>query len=317
MALDLAESPPDVHYEQQEELLAGLQAVERRISPKFFYDERGSELFAEICELPEYYPTRTEIGILQAHSESIASVIGRNCELVEPGAGNCAKVRHLIADLQPAAYLPLDISGDYLMAAVEELRRACPGLNVTPVVADFNDDFHLPEQRGEGRRVVFYPGSTIGNFEPDAAREFLARAAVLVGSGGGLLIGVDLHKDAATLNAAYNDSQGVTAAFNLNILRHANRLLGANFSTECFEHQAFYNEDERRIEMHLESTRAQQIDCSGTTLEFHAGERIHTEYSYKYSLEDFSRLAVSAGFTSRASWVDERDWFSVQYFEVR
>jgi dimethylhistidine N-methyltransferase len=316
MALNLVEEGVDLHNKQRSELLAGLLANPKYINAKFFYDERGSQLFGEICELPEYYPTRTEIEIFKSHSAAIARVIGPDCELLEPGAGGCEKVRHLIADLQPAAYRPMDISRDYLLAAAGRLSRDYPGMEVTPVVADFSSGFELPDFMGAGRRVLFYPGSTIGNFMPDAARAFLVRVATLVGAGGGLLIGVDLHKDTETLNAAYNDAQGVTGEFNRNILHHANRLLGADFMPELFDHVAFYNEEARRIEMHLESQIDQDVDCGSTELHFAAGERLLTEYSYKYSLDDFSRLAASAGFTPRMAWVDERDWFSVQYFEL-
>jgi dimethylhistidine N-methyltransferase len=314
MALDDYYTTPDVHSEQREELLAGLLSRPRSINPKFLYDERGSELFSRICELEEYYPTRTEVEILDRQSADIARVVGAGCELVEPGAGNCEKVRYLLHDLQPSAYLPLDISGDFLLEAAERLRESFPQLDVQPVVADFNETFDLP---GTGeRRVVFYPGSTIGNFEPDGAGVFLRRAADLVGPGGGLLVGVDLHKDSAILNAAYNDSEGVTAAFNRNILLHANALLDADFDPGQFEHVAFYNEDKQRIEIYLESRADQQVRCDGALLEFQAGERIHTEYSHKYTVEGFARMAAEAGFTPRACWIDDDELFSVQYFEV-
>ncbi len=313
MALD--DKPiTDVHAAQREELLAGLLNPPRFINPKFFYDERGSELFERICELEEYYPTRTEIGIFNRESAAIAATVGAGCELVEPGAGSCEKVRYLLADLAPTAYLPLDISRDFLLDAAQRLREDFPALEVRPVVADFGAAFDLPE--ASARRVLFYPGSTIGNFEPAGAREFLSRAAALVGSGGGLLIGVDLHKSSEVLDAAYNDSLGVTAAFNRNILRHANRLLDADFDPEQFEHVAFYNAPAQRIEMHLESRSAQQVRCDGALLEFAAGERIHTEYSHKYTPEGFAELAAEAGFHARGCWLDDASLFSVQYFEV-
>ena len=255
----------DVHAQQSEELLEGLDDRPRRIDPKFFYDERGSELFSRICELDEYYPTRTEIGIFRDRSADIARAIGPDCELIEPGAGACEKVRHLLY-LRPGVYRPMDISGDFLLAACRDLQSEFPDLDVRPLVADFNADFDVPARKGTGRRVVFYPGSTIGNFVPAAARRFLGRVAELVGEGGGLLIGVDLHKDPAILNAAYNDGEGITAAFNRNILLHVNRLLDAEFDPERFEHVAFYNEREQRIEMHLESREAQQVRCNGSTL---------------------------------------------------
>ncbi len=304
----------DVHSTQREELLAGLASPPRFINPKFFYDERGSELFARICELDEYYPTRTEIGIFSRDAAAIAATVGTGCELVEPGAGNCEKVRYLLSDLAPAAYLPLDISRDFLLDAAQRLREDFPELEVRPVVADFGAAFDLPA--ASARRVLFYPGSTIGNFEPAAACEFLTRAAALVGKGGGLLIGVDLHKATGVLDAAYNDSQGVTAEFNRNILCHANRLLDADFDPGQFEHVAFYNATEQRIEMHLESRTAQQVCCDGAVLEFTAGERIHTEYSYKYTTQGFAELAAEAGFAARGCWLDDDSLFSVQYFEV-
>jgi dimethylhistidine N-methyltransferase len=316
MDLGLAETPANVHGELRDELLAGLLASPKYINAKFFYDEQGSALFGEICDLPEYYPTRTEIGILKTHGKSIAAAIGPDCVLFEPGAGNCSKVRHLLSDLQPAAYIPLDISGQYLLSAAMELREEFPGLLVEPLIADFSGEFELPRLGGDGRRVLFYPGSTIGNFMPPAARDFLARIAGLIGSGGGLLIGIDLHKDTDILHAAYNDSRGVTARFNRNILLHANHLLDARFAPEMFDHVAFYNEDERRIEMHLQSQQEQRVPCGDRMLKFYAGERLLTEYSYKYSLDDFSSLAVSAGFTPKASWVDEQNWFGVLYYEI-
>lgn len=315
MALDLSRIK-NVHGDQRDELLAGLSERPRSIDPKFFYDERGSELFSQICEVEEYYPTRTEVGILTSQSDSIAEAIGPDCELIEPGAGSCEKVRLLVPDLNPAAYLPLDISGDFLMSAAQGVRDDFPGLQVHPVVADFKQAFDLPETGGTGRRVVFYPGSTIGNFEPAEAKNFLRRAAELVGQGGGLLIGVDLHKDSDTLNAAYNDAAGLTAAFNLNALQHANTLLDADFDLDAFEHVAFYNEAEQRIEMHLESRADQQVRCNGTVLDFVAGERILTEYSHKYTVEDFSRLAAEAGFSAQACWMDPDQLFSVQYFQA-
>lgn len=314
MALDDFSTPTDVHSELRDELLEGLTSRPRYINPKFFYDERGSELFSRICELDEYYPTRTEIDILDSQSEEIAAVVGSGCELVEPGAGSCEKVRHLIDDLKPSAYLPLDISRDFLLESAERLREDFPDLEVRPLVADFSEEFELPESAA--KRVLFYPGSTIGNFEPGAAGAFLRRAAAMVGAGGGLLIGVDLHKSSEVLNAAYNDSQGVTAEFNRNILRHANELLDADFDPEQFEHVAFYNEREQRVEMHLESCAAQRVQCRGDLLEFEAGERIHTEYSHKYTIDGFGQLAADAGFLARECWIDSDRLFSVQYFEA-
>lgn len=314
MALDDVPKPANVHADLREELLEGLRSPPRSINPKFFYDERGSELFSQICELEEYYPTRTEIEILASRSEAIADVVGAGCELVEPGAGNCEKVRYLLDDLRPSAYLPLDISRDFLLESADRLRDDFPQLEVKPVVADFSEAFELPESAA--RRVLFYPGSTIGNFEPDAAEAFLRRVADLVGEGGGLLIGVDLHKDPAVLNAAYNDSRGLTAQFNRNILHHANELLDADFDPDNFEHVAFYNEPRRRIEMHLESRVPQQVRCDDCVLEIAAGERIHTEYSHKYTVDGFGALAAEAGLEPRHCWTDSDRLFSVQYLEA-
>jgi len=316
MALEQAVAVPDVHADLRAELLAGLRHRPRSINPKFFYDERGSELFSLICEAEEYYPTRTEIAILQRYSGEIADAVGDHCLLLEPGAGACEKVRYLLADLRLDAYLPLDISGEFLLNAAARLREEFPALTVHPLVADFNEHFALPELGGDAHRVVFCPGSTIGNFTPQDAQAFLARAATLVGAGGGLLIGVDLHKPSSILNAAYNDAAGYTAAFNLNVLAHANRLLQADFDPDGFRHVAFYNEEKRRIEMHLESRCAQRVACPDTVLEFGEGERIHTEYSHKYTIDSFAELAQAAGFTPQACWTDPDDLFSVQYLEV-
>lgn len=316
MALDIVRSTRDAHADLREELLVGLQASEKYINPKFFYDERGSTLFSQICELPEYYPTRTEIGIFRSRALAIAEAIGPDCLLLEPGAGGCEKVRYLLPALTPAVYLPLDISAEFLMASVGSLRSEFPAIPVQPLVADFTAGFEFPEVQAAGRKVLFYPGSTIGNFTPAQAQLFLSQAAVQLGSGSGLLIGVDLHKSSDTLNAAYNDSQGVTAAFNLNILEHCNSLLEANFDLKQFEHLAFYNADERRIEMHLVSKLDQRVQGSNLNIEFYAGEKLLTEYSCKYSREDFEQLATQAGFQPRQYWQDDEALFGVYYFEV-
>ena len=320
MALDVVDEPVGrtaaVHCALREELVAGLQAVDKYINAKFFYDEQGSKLFARICELSEYYPTRTEIGILQRHADDIAACIGPDCMLLEPGAGACEKVRHLLPALNPGVYLPLDISADFLLASVAQLRTELPGLRVQAVVADFTGDFELPAVDVMGRKVLFYPGSTVGNFMPQQALEFLSRVAAQVGSGGGLLIGVDLHKGSAILNAAYNDSEGVTAAFNLNVLAHCNQLLAANFDTRKFAHLAFYNVQQRRIEMHLVSQQQQRVCGADFDIELQAGERLLTEYSYKYNPGDFTRLAAAAGFGRRCLWQDDAGLFGVFYFEA-
>jgi dimethylhistidine N-methyltransferase len=318
MALDAmpASFPGTVHGAQSEELLSGLRAEHKYINPKFFYDERGSRLFSQICELPEYYPTRSEISIFNHHAQSIAASLGKDCAVIEPGAGNCEKIRHLLPAVQPAAYLPLDISREYLLASTADLAPQFPELTILPQVADFNSSLKLPSLIDDHRKILFYPGSTIGNFTPVQAQAFLSRIADTLGPGAGLLIGFDLHKDSAILNAAYNDSQGITESFNRNILHHANTLLNANFAPERFQHLAFYNDTERRIEMHLVSNEFQVVESDGGTLEFGAGEKIHTEFSYKYSIEDFSLLAAEAGFESRQHWQDENNWFAVQYLEL-
>jgi dimethylhistidine N-methyltransferase len=297
-------------------LLQGLLEADKSIDPKFFYDEVGSSLFADICKLPEYYPTRTETGILKENADAIAEAVGRGRALVEPGAGACEKIRHLLDALAPSDYLPIDISGDFLQDAVERLRAAYPGLTVRPITADFSAEFSLPELAAQSPPVLFYPGSTIGNFTPTAAASFLHRTSGILGPGSGLLIGYDLHKDSATLNAAYNDSQGLTARFNRNILVHVNKLLGADFNPGRFDHLAFYNTDEQRIEMHLVSQAKQSVRCRGKLIHFEPCERIHTEYSYKYSRESFREMAAVAGYTSRGHWSDPRDWFVVEYLEA-
>ena len=317
MALDaVLDRTANVHESLREELLDGLLADEKFINPKFFYDELGSSLFAEICTLPEYYPTRTEVSIYREHDDNIAASVGRGRVLVEPGAGACEKVRHLVSALEPASYVPIDISGDFLQEAVADLREEFPALPVHPVAADFNEELELPPLQDSAPPLLFYPGSTIGNFTPEQAAEFLSRTAERLGSGSGLLIGYDLHKDSETLTAAYNDARGVTARFNRNILTHANNLLGTEFKTDAFDHLAFYNEDNQRIEMHLVSRDAQTLSCGDHDIEFTAGERIHTEYSYKYTVADFSDLADRAGYRSHEHWTDPQEWFAVHYLEA-
>ena len=311
----LTENNIDTVYDRlQTELIDGLSADNKSIDPKFFYDEKGSALFARICELPEYYLTRTETAVLKHNAAEVAGLIGEGCVLIEPGAGNCEKVRYLLPALELQAYIPMDISKEFLQQAASELANQFPGLKIVPMAVDFSDDFDIPAHAG--RRILFYPGSTIGNFMPDKALQFLARMRDVVGENGGLIIGVDLHKDRTILDAAYNDSQGVTAAFNRNMLYHVNRLLDADFEPENFQHKAFYNEDERRIEMHLVSTRSQSVNCDGEQIDFPEGEDILTEYSYKYTVESFTELATRAGFTLQQNWLDDDNWFSVLFFQA-
>ena len=298
------------------ELLSGLERTEKTINPKFFYDERGSQLFDRITTVPEYYLTRTEIDILTRHAEAIAGCMGASPVLIEPGAGNCGKVRYLLESIRPAVYLPQDISADFLYQTTGDLVRLYPWLRVHPLVGDFSTGIALPNNLPAGRRVVFYPGSTIGNFEPSSAIRFLRSMRDLVGSDGGLVMGVDLQKDPHILNAAYNDADGITAEFNLNILANVNKILDTDIVIENFSHHAFYNTDEHRIEMHLVSECDQEIHCFDGCLRFSAGETIRTEYSYKYTEQDFARLAQEAGFTLNKSWLDEEGLFSVHYLEV-
>ncbi|WP_076997397.1 L-histidine N(alpha)-methyltransferase [Variovorax sp. KK3] len=298
------------------EMFEGLSRSARSISPKFFYDAAGSQLFDRICDLPEYYPTRTEMRILTEHASEIAEVIGPNAEVVEFGAGSLTKVRLLLdAFRSPRRYVPIDISGEHLEAAAQRLRADYPQLAVQPVVADYTMPLVLPARgEGMGQRVGFFPGSTLGNFSPDEALAFLQLAQRLL-RGGGLLLGVDLVKDPALLHAAYNDSQGVTAAFNLNLLRRANRELGSDFDLEGFTHAAFYNSPLRRIEMHLVSRRAQQVMLDGQRFDFEEGETIHTENSHKFTVDGLRALAVKAGLRPAAVWTDPDRLFSVHWLQ--
>lgn len=300
------------------DVLAGLRRSPRSIPSKYLYDERGSQLFERICELEEYYPTRTELAITRKHLTEIADCLGPRCLLVEYGSGSSLKTRILLDRLEdPAGYVPIDISREHLARSAAELDAAYPNLDVLPVCADYTGDYDLPRPRRPARHVVVYfPGSTIGNFTPPAARDFLAHVAEVCGPGGGLLIGVDLVKDRETLERAYDDAEGVTAAFNRNLLARANRELGADFDLDAFAHVALWNGELGRIEMHLESLRDQEVRVAGERLRFRAGERIHTENSYKYELEQFAALAGSAGLGLVEVWTDPERLFSVQYLEA-
>jgi dimethylhistidine N-methyltransferase len=301
----------------RDDLLAGLTAPAKRIPCKYFYDERGSRLFDLICEVPEYYPTRAEMEILATRGREIAAAVGPDAALVEFGAGSARKVRLLLDRLcRPAAYVAIDISREHLLRAAGALARDYPRLPVAAVVADYMRPLELPDmvRRGGARPVVFFPGSTVGNLDPPEAVAFLRRVAE--GTGGGLLIGVDLKKDAGILNAAYNDARGVTAAFNLNLLLRANREVGAGFDLRAFAHRAFYERDKGRIEMHLVSRRAQVVDIGGLGIRFSAGETIHTENSYKYAVDEFREMAGAAGWTPRAVWTDAGGLFSLHYLEA-
>lgn len=293
------------------ELLAGLRGAPRRISSKYFYDERGSQLFEQITRQPEYYPTRTEHTILQQHAADIARVLGTQRVLLEPGAGSCKKVRLLLEALQPAAYVPLDISGDFLCQAAARLAEEYPWLGITALRADFTRLPTLPESLPAAPRCLFYPGSTLGNFTRTEARHFLCHAARLIGADGQLLLGIDLHKDHRQLDAAYNDAAGMTAAFNLNVLAHVNVLLEADFDPTAFRHIARYHRGYRRVEMYLESRRPQRVRCAGEIVRLRRGERILTEYSCKYTRQGFHRLAWSAGLGTTGYWQDKDGLFAV------
>ena len=304
---DLHPAPADFRAE----VLSGLARSSKRLSPKFFYDRRGSQLFDAITELPEYYPTRTEIGILKKHGETIADFLGEDCLLLELGSGSSKKIRVLLDALKPAAYMPMDISREHLLGSAQALVADYPALEVHAACADFAADFELPYCPEHLSRAAFFPGSSIGNFEPAQARELLQRVADYLGEGGKLLIGVDLKKDAGVLHAAYNDEQQVTAAFNLNLLQRINRELGADFDLQAFSHDAFYNSSEGRVEMHLVSRSEQTVTVAGESFEFDEGETIHNESSYKYDVEEFLSLAERAGFVSDQVWTDDQQLFSV------
>jgi len=298
------------------EVLNGLACKAKRLSPKMFYDQRGSQLFDAITRLPEYYPTRTEIAILRSQGNAISEHLGHGSILVELGSGSPLKIRVLLDSVHPAVYVPVDISGEHLRDTAGDIARDYPGLQVEAVCADYSTGLKLPELPADVPRVVFFPGSSIGNFEPPAAIGLLRDTARYLGHGGALLIGVDLKKDRRRLDAAYNDSQQLTAAFNLNLLTRINREAGADFNIARFAHRAFYNEAQGRIEMHLISTCAQQVRVNGHHFRFEDGEGIHTENSYKYSVDEFHELAVQAGYDPEQTWTDPEQLFSVHCLRV-
>lgn len=307
---------PDVQRAQASpavmaELEAGLGCDKAFISPKFLYDGLGSRLFESICELDEYYPTRTEQWIFSRHGAAMAQAVGPGCALVDLGAGNCAKAAGLFGLLHPAQYVPVDISGEFLADAVERLRLRFPDIEMTALPLDFSARLELPRTVHADRRLFFYPGSSIGNFTPDEALAFLGRVRAQCGPDGALLIGIDLVKDSALLNAAYDDALGVTAAFNLNVLRHLNRLMDADFDLRQWRHVAFYNEALRRVEMHLEARDDTRVCWAGGGRHFGRGERIHTEYSHKYRPADALALLGGAGFRATGVWTDDAGWFAV------
>ena len=301
------------------EAVYGLSRPQKTLPCKFLYDEQGSRLFNEICELDEYYPTRTETRILCDNIDEIVTLIGGGCRLVEFGSGTSTKTRHLLTHLPSlAAYIPIDISGPQLLESAAQLASEFPGVEINPLEADYLDTLEIPDTiRNARRTVAFFPGSTIGNFEPVAAIAFLRKIAFLCGSEGGLLIGVDRKKTRRILESAYNDRKGVTASFNLNILTRANRELGADFDLSAFRHRAPYNETQSRIEMRLVSQRAQTVHFDAQEFSFEEGEYIITEHCYKYALQDFVGLAWSAGFELVRNWEDRNRLFSVLFLRVR
>ncbi len=302
----------------REDVLRGLRRPDKELPCKYFYDETGSRLFEQICELDEYYLTRVELGIMRAGAAEMARRLGEGCLLIEYGSGSSRKTRLLLDRLRnPAGYVPLDISREHLARSARALAARYPGLVVLPVCADFAEPFALPPTPPAARRVVYFPGSTVGNFGPEEAVALLRRIAALCGPGGGLLIGVDLKKDARVLEPAYNDRKGVTAAFNLNLLARINRELDGDFRLDRFRHRAFYDARHGRIEMQLVSACRQTVRVDGTSVAFHEGESVRTEYSYKYSPDDFRRMAAAAGLDVEQVWVDDGRMFSVQYLSVR
>ena len=293
------------------DVLAGLGKHPKQVSPKYFYDTTGSDLFEQITRLPEYYPTRTELGILRDRGDEIAALLPKEAALVEFGAGATTKVRLLLKTCAVAAYVPVDISADFLQSQARALRADLPALKVHPVAADFTETFALPAEVSALPKVGFFPGSTIGNFEPHEAQRFLRRAAEILGEGALIILGVDLEKDEKALHDAYNDAAGVTAKFNLNLMVRMNRELGTNFDLAAFDHRAIYNREHSRIEMHLISNRPQMVRVCGRSISFTTGESIHTESSYKYSIPRFYNLARATGWTPLSTWTDSERMFSV------
>lgn len=323
--------PPFVLYDFQPstdslcfDVVRGLARTPKELPPKYFYDEAGARLFERITRLPEYYPTRTEIGILNSHAEEIAARIGPDAQIIEFGSGSGEKTRILLRQLdRPAAYLPIDISREQLIDFATDITRSMPGLKVFPICADYSAEVRLPRvEEGVARKIGFFPGSTIGNFEPLEAERFLRRVRVLVGAEGAFLLGVDLRKSPELLEAAYNDAEGITAAFNLNLLQRINRECGADFDLGGFRHHALYEPEEGRIEMQLVSTREQVVTMPNPTergtrcsIRFRAEEALITEHSYKYDSTTLEDLARAGGWSIAELWMDEREWFALVLLE--
>ena len=298
-----------------EDVRSGLSMTPKALPSKYFYDEEGSRLFDRITELDAYYPTRSEVSIMTEWADEISARVGPNAVVIEYGSGSSAKTRILMDALEsPAGYVPIDISREHLIAAARSMKADYPDLEVLPVCADYSQQISLPNTSGDaGCRLVFFPGSTIGNFDPSEAQDFLRRVAITADA---LLIGIDLVKEVDVMEAAYNDSEGVTAAFNLNLLRHINSELDANFDLDAFRHRAVFNPDHSRIEMHLVSTRDQDVAIGDQRYSFQKDEPIITEYSYKYTVEGFSRMAAESGLKLEKAWFDARRFFSVQLYRA-
>ena len=311
-------TPAQARERFRRDVLEGLSRSPKELPCKYFYDQRGSQLFDEICELDEYYLTRTELSIMERYAAEMGEQIGPGVMLVEYGSGSSVKTRILLDNLpRPAAYVPVDISGKHLESTARSLARDYPQLEVLPVCADFSEDFALPAATVDvTHAAVYFPGSTIGNFRPDRARKLLRRIAPLCGTGGGLLIGIDLQKDRSVIETAYNDRRGVTAEFNLNLLHRINRELQGDFDVEQFQHLAFYNPQLGRIEIYVVSRQDQCVSIGGRRFEIRRGERIHTENSHKYTIDAFAAMAAEVGLTLRRHWTDERRYFAVLHFAV-
>ncbi|MBI4983809.1 MAG: L-histidine N(alpha)-methyltransferase [Rhodocyclales bacterium] len=297
--------------EAQREVAAGLCAAGPAIASKYLYDPLGCRLFEAITHLPEYYPTRTELAIMARQGAAIGRSAGTGAALIELGAGNCQKARALFPTLQPARYVAIDISAHFLRQSLRVLQSEFPAIPMIPLAADLTAPFELPAALNGTRRLFFYPGSSIGNFDPEDALALLARVRRLCEFTGSLLVGIDLVKDAAVLHRAYNDGLGLTAAFNRNVLSHCNALVGSDFRLSDWRHRAFYNAARSRIEMHLDAVRAATVSWPGGCRRFRSGDSIHTENSYKYEIADFSDLLRAAGFAEIDVWTDERRWFAV------
>jgi dimethylhistidine N-methyltransferase len=313
----LKETPARVDQQFLQDVLQGLRQTRKQLPCKYFYDERGSILFTEICNTPEYYITRTELALLDDILPEVTRLIGANANIIEYGSGEGRKIRHLLSALdRPKSYTPVDISAEILLRSTKQLKREFPDLAIHPVVGDYTSDIELPGSLAKdlhSRRVVFFPGSTISNFSEEEARQFLRGLCALLKTGDGLLLGVDLLKSPTRLHQAYNDEEGVTADFNLNLLRRINMELNADFNRHQFEHYAFFNPDQSRIEMHLVSLCDQRVTVGGQAFHFTLGETIHTENSYKYSLAQVARLGGTCGFEHVRAWTDRNDLFSIHY----